>query len=171
MPYTPAKAELLRTFVVLDSDAVFSGLSALDGGAVDEILTQVTEDSGREVGAQIGVGVAKGKGGRQRARKVQEELRRRRTEHSAAAGLIDRLSDAEAIGEIEGALDDEVTAVLAPGDTIRVSGEIVMHPLHQADAMLRSFLKAAPAYNEQAVAKELGRDVLPIWEAMVGSGE
>ena len=43
MPYSPAKSEVLRTFVVLDSDAVFSGLSALDGGAVDEILTHVID--------------------------------------------------------------------------------------------------------------------------------
>ncbi len=160
MPYTPAKSEVLRTFVVLDSDAVLSGLSALDGGAVDEILTQVTADTGTELGAQVGVRGVKGMGGRHRGRKVQEELRRRRTEHSAAAGLIDRLSDAEAIGEIDGALDDEVSTALVPGDTIRVRGKVVMHPLHQADAMLRSFLKAAPAYNEQATAKELRREIL-----------
>jgi hypothetical protein len=42
MPFKAAKTEALRSFVVLDSDAVMSGLAALDGGAVDEILTRPT---------------------------------------------------------------------------------------------------------------------------------
>jgi hypothetical protein len=169
MPLKPAKAEALRTFVVLDSDAVLSGLSALDGGAVDEILTRRTEDNSTEFGGQLGGRVAGGKAGKNRGRKIEEELRRRRTEHSAAAALIDRLSQAEAIAELEGGFDQEVTDQLTPGNTIRVRGNIFLHPLHQVDAMLRSFLKVAPAFNEQATAKEL-REILPMWDAMVGSG-
>lgn len=171
MPYAPAKSEVLRTFVVLESAAIFSGLSALDGGAVDEILTHVTEDRGSELEGQLGVSSAKGKGGRRKKRTVQEELRRKRTEHSAAASLIDRLSAAEAIGEVDGEVDEEVAAALTPGHTVRLQGRMVLHPLHEADAMLRSFLKAAPAYGEEAAAKELRREVLPLWEAMVGSGD
>lgn len=169
MPFTPAKSEALRTFVVLDSEAVLSGLAALDGGAVDEILTRTTEDRASQLGGHVGGRAAKAKAGRNRARKVEEELRRRRTEHSAAAALIDGLSEAEAIGEIDGALDEEVAELLTPGDTIRVRGEIQLHPLHQVDAMLRSFIKAAPAFDEHATAKEL-REMLPLWEAMLGSG-
>jgi hypothetical protein len=169
MPLKPARTEALRTFVVLDSDAVLSVLSALDGGAVDEILTRRTEDNATELGGQVGGRIAGGKAGKNRGRRIEEELRRRRTEHSAAAALIDRLSDAKAIGEVEGAFDEEVTRELTPGDTIRVRGGILLHPLHQVDAMLRSFLKVAPAFNEQATAKEL-RGILPMWDAMVGSG-
>ena len=170
MPFTPAKSEALRTFVVLDSEAVLSGLAALDGGAVDEILTRTTEDRASEASGQVGVRVAKAKAGKNRVRKVEEELRRRRTEHSAAAALIDRLSEADAIGEVDGVLDEEVAEALTPGDTIRVRGDIQLHPLHQVDAMIRSFMKAAPAFDEQATAKEL-RSVLPMWDAMVGSGK
>jgi hypothetical protein len=97
-------------------------------------------------------------------------LRRRRTEHSAAAALIDRLTDMEAIGEVDGTLDEDVAGLLTPGDTIRVRGEIELHPLHQVDAMLRSFLKAAPQFEQQETAREL-RKILPMWEAMVGSGK
>jgi hypothetical protein len=60
--------------------------------------------------------------------------------------------------------------VLTPGDTIRVKGEFVVHPLHQVDAMLRSFIEAAPAFDAQDTAREL-RKTLPIWDAMVGSGK
>ena len=62
MPFKPPKREALRTFVVLDSEAVLSGLSALDGGAVDEILTRTTEDAGSQLGGQVGGRVAKAHG-------------------------------------------------------------------------------------------------------------
>jgi hypothetical protein len=170
MPFKPAKSEALRNFVVLDSEAVLSGLSALDGGAVDEILTRTTEDSTKELGGQIGGRAAKAQAAKNKGRKVQEELTRRRTEHSAAAALIDRLTELEAIGEVDGALDEDVAGALTPGDTIRVRGELLLHPLHQLDAMLRSFITAAPSFGEQDTAKEL-RKVLPMWEAMIGSGK
>ena len=170
MPYKPAKQEVLRSFVVLDSEMVFSGLSALDGGAVDEILTRTTDDNTRHVGGQAGGRAAGVRAGKNRGRKVEEELRRRRTEHSAAAALIDRLTELEAIGEVDGALDEEVAEALTPGDTIRVRGEVLMHPLHQADVMLRSFMHAAPAFEQQGVAREL-RQILPMWEAMIGAGK
>lgn len=169
MPFKPAKTEALRSFVVLDSEAVLSGLAALDGGAVDEILTRTTDDSATELGGHVGGRVAKAQAAKNRGRKVEEELRRRRTEHSAAAALIDRLSGMDAIGEVEGELDEDVAGALTPGDTIRVRGEILLHPLHQVDAMLRSFLKAAPHFDEKATARDL-QQMLPMWEAMVGSG-
>ncbi|MCA1708341.1 MAG: hypothetical protein LC808_35725 [Actinobacteria bacterium] len=170
MPLKPAKSEALRTFVVLDSEAVLSGLSALDGGAVDEILTRTTDDNASQIGGHVGGRAAKAQAGKNRGRKVEEELRRRRTEHSAAATLIDRLSDMEAVGEVEGSLDEDVAAALTPGDAILVRGEVLLHPLHQVDVMLRSFIDAAPSFDEQATAKEL-RKALPMWEAMVGSGK
>lgn len=46
----------------------------------------------------------------------------------------------------------------------------MLHPLHQVDAMLRSFIQAAPAFNQQDMARDL-RKMLPMWEAMVGSGQ
>jgi len=170
MPFKPAKTEALRSFVVLDSDAVLSGLSALDGGAVDEILTRTTDDNASQLGGQLGVRGAKAQGAKNRGRKVEEELRRRRTEHSAAAALVDRLTEMEAIGEVDGALDEDVAGVLTPGDTIRARGEIQLHPLHQVDVMLRSFMQAAPQFGEQETAREL-RKMLPTWEAMVGTGK
>jgi hypothetical protein len=170
VPFKPAKIEALRSFVVLDSEAVLSGLSALDGGAVDEILTRTTDENASQLGGHVGGRAAKAQGGKNRGRKVEEELRRRRTEHSAAAALIDRLSEMDAIGEVDGALDEDVAGALTPGDTIRVRGEVLLHPLHQVDAMLRSFLKAAPVFDEKAAAEELRKTLLPMWEAMVGSG-
>jgi hypothetical protein len=170
MPFKPAKSEALRNFVVLDSEAVLSGLSALDGGAVDEILTKTTEDTTKQLGGQVGGRGAKAQAGRNKGRKVQEELRRRRTEHSAAAALIDRLEELEAVGEVEGAFDEDVAAALTPGDTIRVRGDVALHPLHQVDVVLHSFMEAASTFGEQESVKEL-RKFLPIWKAMVGSGK
>lgn len=168
--FTPAKHEALRSFVVLDSELVLSGLAALDGGAVDEILTTVTDDDLTHKGGHIGGRAAKAQAQRNRGRRVQEEMLRRRTEHSAAAALIDRLTEMDAIGVVDGALDEEVAAALEPGMAIRVKGDLSMHPLHQVDTVLRSFIKAAPAFGETGSVREL-RDVLPVWNAMIGSGD
>lgn len=168
--FKPAKNEALRSFVVLDSEDVVSGLSALDGGAVDEILTRRTDEDLKDRGVQVGPKGASGKANRNRGRKVEEEMLRRRTEHSAAAALIDGLAEREAMGEIEGALDEEVAGQLTPGDTVRVRGEVRLHPLHQADAMLRSFIQAAPHFDQAKTASEL-KAVLPIWDLMIGSGK
>ncbi len=169
MPFKPAKTEALRTFVVLDSDLVVSGLAALDGGAIDEILTHITDDEQSQKGGQVGGRPIKAQASKNRGRKVQEEMLRKRTEHSAAASLIDRLMDLDAVGIVDGALDEEVASQLEPGMTIQVKGDLDLHPLHQADEMLRSFIKAAPVFGEQETAKEL-RKILPVWDAMVGSG-
>jgi hypothetical protein len=44
MPFTAPKVQTFRRFVMLDGDTILSALSALDGGAVDEILTKRTVD-------------------------------------------------------------------------------------------------------------------------------
>lgn len=170
MAFKPAKREALRTFVVLDSEAVLSGLAALDGGAVDEILTRTIDENASQIGGHIGGRGAKAQGGKNRGRRVEEELRRKRTEHSAAAALIDRLIDLEAIGEVDGELDEDVAAALTPGDTIRIRGEVALHPLHQVDVLLRSFIEAAPRFDQKETAAEL-RQALPIWESLIGSGK
>lgn len=169
MGFTPAKNEALRSFVVLDSEDILSGLSALDGGVVDEILTRRTDDDVKDRGVQVGARGTSAKANRNRGRKVEEEMRRRRTEHSAAAALIDGLVEREAIGEIDGVLDEEVADQLTPGDTVRLRGEVRLHPLHQADAMLRSFIEMAPHFDQSETAAEL-TTVLPMWDLMIGSG-
>ena len=169
MSFKPAKTEALRSFVVLDSEDVLSGLSALDGGAVDELLTRRIDDDLKDRGVQVGGRGASAKANRNRGRKVEEEMRRRRTEHSAAAALIDGLDERQAIGEIDGALDEDVADQLTSGDTIRLRGEVRLHPLHQADAMLRSFIEAAPHFDQAETAAEL-KQIMPIWNMLIGSG-
>ncbi len=155
--------------MILDSDDVMSGLSALDGGSIDEILMTVREDNSSDRSGELNVKAVKARGGKNHGRKTQEETRRRRTEHSAAATLLDRLDEMDAIGEIDGALDEEVAGQLQPGMTVRLRGALELHPLHQADTMLRSFISAAPKFGEQETAREL-RKVLPMWDAMIGTG-
>lgn len=167
MSFKPPKTDALRHFVVLDAEFVMSGLAALDGGAIDEILTTVSEDTQSQRGAEVAAKVVKAHGGRNKTRQVQEEIRKKRTEHSAAATLVDRLTELEAIGVVDGAFDEDVAGAVEPGMTVRVRGELALHPLHQADAMLKSFVSAAPAFGQQAVAKDL-KQVIPMWNAMIG---
>lgn len=157
--------------MVLDGDAVLSGLAALDGGAIDEILTRSTDDNASQFGGEVGGAGVKAKAGKNRGRKVEEEMRRRRTEHSAAASLIDRLLSMEAVGIVEGAFDEDVAAAVSPGDALLIDGEFCLHPVHQADSMLREFIRVAPKLGQTAEARELKQNVLPTWDTFVGTGQ
>ena len=88
---TKPKTQAYRSFLYLNGDEVINSLSALQGGDIDEILTRTAEEGGGEVGAELNVGAAKGKGGRKRSRRSEEEIRRKRTEPSATALLLRKL--------------------------------------------------------------------------------
>lgn len=170
MPFTPPKASTYKQFVILDYDGVLAALSALDGGQVDEILMQTAEERGREGGGELGAGPArvKGKGGR--TRRVEEKMRLARTRHSTAAKLLDKLHSDEAIGLVDGPLDMEVGRELEAGMVLQFRARLTLHPLHQADRMLRSFIKVAPKFGEKQAASEL-RSVLQAWGALVGTDQ
>lgn len=170
MPFSPPKAQAFRRFVVLDAPAVLGALSALDGGAVDEILTRRIGESGGDVGGEIGVSVAKAKAKRGKTQRIEEELRRVRTEHSAASTLIDRLLERDAVGVLDGALDDQVVAQLQAGMLVQLRAVVALHPLFQLDAVMTSFLVTAPKLGMQSEAREL-KQVVPVFRAMTGAAD
>lgn len=169
MPFTPPKQSAFKQFVILDSDGVVSALSAIDGGQIDEILTRSAEerDGGFEGGLEAGPVRAKGK--RSKGRKVEEEIRRARTRHATAAKLLEALVDREAIGIVDGPFDEQVAQEVQPGMVLQFRARIQLHPLHQADQMLRSFIQVAPKMGEKKAAAEL-KAMLPMWEVVSGTG-
>jgi hypothetical protein len=169
LPFTAPTVQTFRRFVMLDRDTVLGALSALDGGAVDEILTKRTGDSGGEFGGEVGAGPVKAKAKRGKTQRVEEELRRVRTEHSAASTLIDRLRDAGAVGVLDGACDSDVLSQLRPGMLIQLGADIRLHPLFQLDAVMNSWLTNAPKLGLQQEAREL-KQVMPIFQALTGGG-
>jgi len=170
MPFTPPKTATFKQFVILDGDGVVSALSAIDGGQIDEILTRSAEEHGGEAGGEINVKVAKGGGKRAKGRKVEEEIRRARTRHATAAKLLETLHAQESVGVVDGPLDMDVAGQLEAGMVLQFRAELRLHPLHQADQMLRSFVKVAPQFGEKQAANNL-RSVLQLWGTMVGTGE
>lgn len=170
MPFTPPKTATFKQFVILDGDGVVSALSAIDGGQIDEILTRSAEEQAGEAGGEINIKVAKGGGKRGKGRKVEEEIRRARTRHATAAKLLETLHSQESVGVVDGSLDMEVAGQLEAGMVLQLRAELTLHPLHQADQMLRSFVKVAPQFGEKQAANEL-RPILQLWGTMVGTGE
>lgn len=170
MPFQAPKGSAFKQFVLLDAEGIVAALSAIDGGQIDEILTRSAEEQGGEAGGQLNVGVAKGGGKRQRTRTVEEEIRRARTRHATAAKLLDTLKEKESIGVVDGRFDMDVAKQLTAGMVLEFRAELRLHPIHQADAMLRSFLKVAPKFGEKQISSEM-RPVMAMWGALIGTDQ
>jgi hypothetical protein len=169
MPFTPPKTNVFKQFVILDSDSVVSALSAIDGGQIDEILVRSAEERDGGVGGEVGTGPVKARGKRSKSRKVEEEIRRARTRHAAAAKLLEALHKHNAIGVVEGALDSDVAGQLESGMVLQLRASLQLHPLHQADQMVRSFIEVGPKMDQKQAAKEM-RQMLDIWGVITGTG-
>jgi hypothetical protein len=170
VPFSAPKIDAFRRFVVLDSPAILAALSALDGGAVDEILTRRSGDSGNELGGEVGIEPVKVRGKRGKSQRIEEEMRRVRTEHSSASALIDRLHERDAVGILDGVLDDEALHAMSPGMVVQLEGAVSLHPVFQIDAVLASFIKNAPTLGQAEQAKEL-RQVVPLMRMLMGTGD
>jgi hypothetical protein len=169
MPFTPPKQSAFKQFVVLDADGVVSALSAIDGGQIDEILTRSAEEKAGGVGGEVNVKAVKAGGKRSKTRKVEEEIRRARTRHATAAKLLDALHEHESIGIVDGPLDMEVAEQLEPGVVLQFRADLRLHPLHQADQMLKSFIEVGPKLGQKDAVKQL-RQTLDIWGVITGTG-
>lgn len=169
MPFTPPTSTAFKQFVILDHDGVVAALSALDGGQIDEILMRSADERGGSVGGEVDVKVAKGRGKRAKTRKIEEEMRLTRTRHAAAAKLIEALLQRKSVGVVDGEFDMAVMGQVSAGMVLQFRAGLHLHPLHQADEMLRSFIEVAPKLGQGETAKEL-KPALRVWEAIIGTG-
>jgi len=130
------KASAYKRFLYIDEDDVLNSLSVLEGGAIDEVLHRRGEEGSGGLSGELAasipvIGNVKGKGGKNRAEKLEEEIRRRRTIYSATEALLTKLEKDEAIGVIEGDYTPEIYEELEENITLRFEAEIRIHPLHQ----------------------------------------
>jgi hypothetical protein len=163
------KQSAFKQFVILDADGVVSALSAIDGGQIDEILTRSAEERDGGFAGGVEAGPIKAKGKKSKTRKVEEEIRRARTRHATAAKLLDALHERDSIGIVDGPLDEAVASQLKPGMVIEFRAQLRLHPLYQADQMLKSFLEVGPKLGQKKIAQEL-RQNLEIWGVVTGTG-
>lgn len=169
MSFKAPKQNAFKQFVILDAEGVVSSLSAIDGGQIDEILTRSAEQGEGSAGGELNLGPAKARGKKAKTRKVEEEIRKARTRHATAAKLLEALHARESIGVVDGPLDLEVAEQIEAGMVLEFRADLQLHPLHQADQMLRSFLEVGPAFGEEVSAKDL-KEILKVWGVITGTG-
>ncbi|MDQ3240695.1 MAG: hypothetical protein M3515_01495 [Actinomycetota bacterium] len=141
------KTQAHRSSLYLNADEVSNSLAAFEGGDVEEVLTRVAEETGGGLEGGIDAKVVKGKGGRNRSRRLEEDVKRKRTEHSAASLLLEKLHEEDAIGIIEGAYGPGLYQELDEQMLLQFRGELRIHPLHQVVSAARGFLAAASSYG------------------------
>jgi hypothetical protein len=163
---TKPKNNLFRTFLYLDAQEVVNSLSALEGGEVDEVLTRIAEEGGGELGGEVAAGPIRGRAGKRKQRKLEEEVRRRRTEYSAASALLRLLHEQEAIGVLSGSYDQDVYEQLEEQMLLELRGNIRIHPLHQMLSAGRAWLAAAPTFGIPKADIQTARELVQIFEAM-----
>jgi hypothetical protein len=97
-------------------------------------------------------------------------MRRVRTEHSAAAALIDKLNERGSVGVLEGELDEEAMHSIQPGMVVQLRAAVELHPVFQIDALMTNLVANAPALGRSEEVKDL-RKVLPLMRALMGTGD
>lgn len=160
------KAQLYRSFLYLNGNQVVNSLAALQGGEIDEVLTRSGEEGKGGVGGELGASPVKGKAGKTRSRKFEEEVRRKRTEHSAATLLLEKLHEEEAIGIIEGDYGPGLHDELEENMLIEFQADVVIHPLHQTISAARAWLKAAPGFGASKQELAEMRETVSMLEAL-----
>jgi hypothetical protein len=142
------KSSIYKRFLYIDENEVLNSLSGIEGGAIDEILQRMGEEGGSGLGIDIGanlpgVGSAKAGANKKKAQRLEEEIRRKRTVHSATVALLDKLHEDEAIGIIEGPYTPEIYEQLEENMPLQFEAEIRVHPLHQLVSVVRGWAEMA----------------------------
>jgi len=168
---SPRNPGVYRSFVYLNADEVINALSALEGGDVDEVLTRRAGDDGSDVGAELSVGVGKAKAGKRKGQRYEEEIRRKRTEHSATSLLLKKLHEEGAIGVVEGEYGGDVYGELREGLLLELKSNVRVHPLHQMRAAAHGWLRSAPGFGlPKADMKEM-REIAGFLDALTTSSD
>lgn len=141
--YNKPKQRLHHEFLYLDHETVLNALSALEAGAVDEIILKTAEAREGGLDASLGVGPVKGGGGKKKQASIQEELVRTRTRFSAFDSWYRALRENDAIGTFEG-WDEDVRAELSVGDTVEFEADVRLSPIHK---VFTTFLAFASGVN------------------------
>jgi hypothetical protein len=162
--------QLFRSYLYLNGDEVINALSALEGGEIDEVLTRSGDEGGGEVRGEINLKVAKGSGAKRKARRYEEEMRKKRTEHSATTALLKRLHEEDAIGILEGDYDESVYQELGESMVIEFTADLQIHPLHQGLAMLRELPSSASAFGLPMAQFSDAREAARLLERLTQGG-
>ncbi len=142
-----------RKYLFLDAAQVAASLSAFEGGAIEEVRSKSTEESGGGKGltGEVGVSGLKVGGNWSKNQKMnyEEDVLRQRTGYSRISTLLERLHDENAIGLIE-SYTPEVYEQIEEDELYEFKAEIRMHPLHQFASMARGWAEAGENFGWDA---------------------
>ena len=128
--YQRPKQQVHHEFLYLNHDSILNALSALEAGAVDEIILKTNEAREGGLDANISAGPVKAGAGKKRQATIQEELVRRRTWFSGFDAWYRALKEHDAIGTFD-QWDMEVRDDLRVGDTVEFSADLRLSPVHK----------------------------------------
>lgn len=165
------ESTLYRNFLYLNSNDTINFLSGLQGGDVDQVLLRTAEDGGHGLGGGVTAGPIKAEAKKNKNRKREEELLLKRTMHSAATTMLQKVHDAKAIGVIDGPYGPEIRNQLEENMLLEFKAEIRVHPLHQAVNVLKEFSTVAPQWGlSKAEVKGLPQIAQQMENMFQGSG-
>lgn len=146
------KASTHKRFLYIDENDVLNSLSTLEGGAIDEILHKGSAESSGGAGVEAsielpGMGKVGGHGGKNKAQRLEEEIRRRRTVYSATIALLNNLHENDAVGVVEGEYTPEIYDELEENMVIELEAEIRIHPLHQLVNVMQGWSQLAQDFG------------------------
>ena len=146
----PSKRKLYKRFLFIDGNDAINSLTAIEGGSIESILSKsAQEDSnGGEGEGTLGFGPAKirGKGGKNNLQKYEEEVLRKRTEHSAISLLLEKLHENDEVGVIE-SYTPEVYEQIDENELYEFKAEIRLHPLHQLVTMTQGWAEVGENFG------------------------
>lgn len=148
----PNKSNVYKRFLYIDEREVLNSLSGIEGGAIDQILQRLGEggDGGFGFDAAVdvpGAGRVGGKASKSKNKKLEQEILRKRTVHSATAALLDHLHENEAVGIIEGTYTPEIYEELEENMPIEFQADIRIHPLNQLVSVVQGWSEMAANFG------------------------
>lgn len=154
--YNKPKQHLHHEFLYLNHETILNALSALEAGAVDEIILKTSEAREGGLDAGLTAGPVKAGGSKKRHASIQEELVRTRTSFSGFDAWYRILKERDAIGTFD-TWDMDVRNAVAVGDTIEFKGDLQLSPVHKVLATFASFAASAgtPGSPFTATPKEI----------------
>ena len=114
----------------------------MEGGFIEEIKSNTTEeaDKGAGIGGEIGVSGAKVEGRSDKSRKLiqEEEVVRNRTGYSTITTLLDKLRETENLGRIS-FYTPNVYEQIEEGELYEFKADIRLHPFHSVAEITRAW--------------------------------
>lgn len=160
----PNKSNIYKRFLYIDEKEVLNSLSGIQGGEIDQIFQRLGEGGDGGLGFDVavdvpGIGRAGGKASKNKNKKLEQEILRKRTVQSATVALLDHLHENEAIGIIEGAYTPEIYEELEENMPVEFQADIRIHPLNQLVSVVQGWSEMAANFG---ISKKEAREFTEI---------